>query len=315
MRAYSLIAPAKINLYLEIVGDRPDGYHELITIFQSISLADRLYLRPLSVDKIWLHCDHPEVPDDQTNLAYRAAELMFQKFSGPTGVEIIIDKQIPVGAGLAGGSADAAAVLAGIDLMWDLGLTQGELQELGVQLGADVPFCLQGGTALALGRGEVLSPLPDVDRLFVVLGKYRSLSVSTPWAYNQYRTQFGHTYRQDQAAREMRHQQFSSGAILKALTQLAKGIDQGEGKVGQCLHNDLEQVVLPAYPQVSQLREQFQRLNSSGTLMSGSGPTVFALAESQLAAEQLREAVQAEIPDPDLDLWIARCCRNGVQIV
>ncbi len=315
MRAYSLIAPAKINLYLEIVGDRPDGYHELIMILQSISLADRLYLRPLSVDKIRLHCDHPKVPRDHTNLAYRAAELMFQKFSGPTGVEIIIDKQIPVGAGLAGGSADAAAVLAGIDLMWDLGLTQGELQELGAQLGSDIPFCLQGGMALALGRGEVLSPLPDVDRLFVVLGKYRSLSVSTPWAYNQYRTQFGHTYRQDQAARDMRHQQFSSGALLKALTQLAKGTNQGDGKVSQSLHNDLEQVVLPAYPQVQQLREQFQRLEGSGTLMSGSGPTVFALAESQLAAERIRDAVQAAFPDPDLGVWIARFCRNGVQVV
>src|SRR6476469_811080 len=158
MRSYSLLASAKINLYLEILGSRPDGYHELAMVLQSIDLADKIDLRSLSTDTIRVHCDNPQVPADNSNLAYRAAELMASEFPKALaqygGVEIAIAKRIPVAAGLAGGSANAAAVLVGIDLMWQLGLTQSELEELATQLGSDVPFCIAGGTAIATGRGE-----------------------------------------------------------------------------------------------------------------------------------------------------------------
>ncbi|MBD2020254.1 4-(cytidine 5'-diphospho)-2-C-methyl-D-erythritol kinase, partial [Leptolyngbya sp. FACHB-36] len=198
MRSYSLIAPAKINLYLEILGDRPDGYHELVMVLQSVDLADQIELRANGTSTIHMACDHPEVPRDHTNLAYRAAELMCQQFSDSFdrygAVDIAIYKQIPVGAGLAGGSSNAAAVLVGMNLMWQLGLTQSELQELGAQLGSDVPFCITGGTALATGRGEKLDTLPELDQLYVVLAKYRSLSVSTIWAYQTYRQQFSQSY-------------------------------------------------------------------------------------------------------------------------
>ena len=175
MRSYSLLASAKINLYLEIIGDRPDGYHELAMVLQSIDLADRIDLRAIGTDTIRVRCDHPQVPPDKNNLAYRAADLLAQQFPDALakygGVEITIHKQIPVAAGLAGGSANAAAVLVGMDLLWQLGLTQSELQELGGTLGSDVPFCIVGGTALATGRGDKLSPLPDLGGFFCGAGE------------------------------------------------------------------------------------------------------------------------------------------------
>ncbi|HEY9702923.1 MAG TPA: 4-(cytidine 5'-diphospho)-2-C-methyl-D-erythritol kinase, partial [Allocoleopsis sp.] len=149
MRYVSLLAAAKINLYLEILGDRPDGYHELAMIMQSIDLADKLEVRTSRTQIIRVYCQHPEVPKDQTNLAYKAAQLMAKKFPeafAQYGVEISLQKNIPVAAGLAGGSSNGAAVLVGLDLVWNLGLTQSELQELAAELGSDVPFCISGGT-------------------------------------------------------------------------------------------------------------------------------------------------------------------------
>ena len=215
MLAYSLIAPAKINLYLEIIGDRPDGYHELAMVLQSISLADKIDIRAIGVEAIVVRCKNPLVPPDVSNIAYRTAFLMSQQFpevfARYGGVEIIIHKHIPVTAGLAGGSTNAAAVLVGLNLMWELGLTQSELQELGAQLGSDVPFCISGGTALATGRGEVLSPLPNLDHIYVVLAKYKNISISTLWAYRTYRQQFSNTYVTDIEGQENSRQRVHSG--------------------------------------------------------------------------------------------------------
>jgi 4-diphosphocytidyl-2-C-methyl-D-erythritol kinase len=313
MRAYSLIAPAKINLHLEILGDRPDGYHELAMVMQSISLSDRIEVRANGTERIQVHCNHTQVPQDSTNLAYKAAELMtkefheaFQRYGG---VEIFLDKQIPVAAGLAGGSGNAAAVLVGIDLLWKLGLTQSELQELGAQLGSDVPFSICGGTAIATGRGEQISPLPDLEGIYLVLAKYRNLSVSTPWAYQTYRQQFGHTYPLDSNTLEQRANRVHSGALIKAISR------HDAAKIGQLMHNDLEKVVLPAHHLVSQLKAAFLECNCLGTMMSGSGPTVFALAESQTQAEAIAAKIKRILPDPDLDTWIARFCPQGIQVV
>jgi 4-diphosphocytidyl-2-C-methyl-D-erythritol kinase len=312
MRSYSLLAPAKINLYLEILGDRPDGYHELVMVMQSIDLADRIELRANGTDRFRVHCDHAQVPADQSNLAYRAAELMSQQFPEAFArygaVDITIHKQIPVGAGLAGGSTNAAAVLVGLDMMWDRGLTQIEIQEIGALLGSDVPFCIAGGTALATGRGEKLDALPDLENMYLVLAKYRSLSVSTPWAYKTYRQQFGASYLRDPGDLEGRRQQVHSGPMINAIAH------RDETQIGKLLYNDLEKVVLPEYLQVANLREVFQRLGTLGTLMSGSGPTVFALAASLEQAQQLLAQVRATIPDPDLELWTAKFIPAGIQI-
>ncbi len=312
MNPYTLIAPAKINLYLEIIGDRPDGYHELIMILQSISLADRLQIRPNGLESFRLFCPHPQVPTDQTNLAYRAAQLMArefpQVFANYGGVDIVIDKQIPVAAGLAGGSTNAAAVLIGLDLMWELGLTQPELENLAAQLGSDVPFCLAGGTALATGRGEKLAPLPNLEHLLVVLAKYHRLEVSTPWAYKTYRQHFGGSYLADESSRQSRTLQVHSGGLVKAIAH------HDYPAIGKLLHNDLEKVVLPAHPQVRQLLDLMSNLGGLGTMMSGSGPTVFTLCESAQQAQTIQAKIRETLTDPDLGLWTAQLTSQGIRV-
>ncbi|MEL6381630.1 MAG: 4-(cytidine 5'-diphospho)-2-C-methyl-D-erythritol kinase [Cyanobacteria bacterium J06626_18] len=312
MRLYSLSAAAKINLHLEVIGDRPDGYHELVMIMQSISLADRITVRSLATPEIRILCDHPQVPTGSENLAYQAAALLQAKFPDVVrprgGVEITIAKQIPVGAGLAGGSTNAAATLVGLDLLWKLGLTQGELQVLGAELGSDIPFCIVGGTAIATGRGEQVDSLHSVDNLYAVLAKYQSLSVSTPWAYKAYREQFASTYVDITADRLSRQNSVRSGPIVG---ELAKQDRQG---IGQHLHNDLEKVVLPAYPQVQTLKATLAKFGGLGTLMSGSGPTVFTLTTSQAQAEAIAEQLRSHLPDPDLGIWVTQFTPTSVQL-
>lgn len=311
MRSYSLLAPAKINLYLEILGDRPDGFHELVMVMQSIDLADRIDIRANGTDQIRLQCDHPQVPLDHTNLAYRAADLMRQQFPQAFarfgGVDLTLHKRIPIGAGLAGGSSNAAAVLVGLDLLWELGLTQIEIQELGAELGSDVPFCVAGGTALATGRGEKLDALPELDQSYVVLGKYRSLSVSTPWAYKTYRQQFGSSYLQGGDLQNRLHQ-VHSGSMIAAIAH------RNISEISHLLHNDLEKIVLPHYPEVARLRDVFQQFEVLGAMMSGSGPTVFALVESLAQATTVKQKVEQEFANPDLELWVAKLTHSGVQV-
>jgi 4-diphosphocytidyl-2-C-methyl-D-erythritol kinase len=313
MRSYSLIAPAKINLYLEIIGSRSDEYHELTMILQSIDLADQIDIHAASTESIRVYCDHPQVPTDKSNLAYRAAELMARQFPDAFrnfgGIDITVKKRIPVAAGLAGGSTNAAAVLVGIDLLWNLGLTKSELEELGATLGSDVPFCISGGTVIATGRGEQLSPLPNLNPIHIVLAKYRSLEVSTPWAYKTYRQEFGSTYLKDTKDLVARAEAVHSGEIVKAI------LAQDTAKISQKMHNDLEKVVLPAYPQVLQLRELFASQEGVlGTMMSGSGPSVFAIVESQQQAKIVKQQIRKAIPDQDLELFVTRTITHGIQI-
>lgn len=313
MRSYTLIAPAKVNLYLEIIGDRPDGYHELAMILQSIELADQINLEANGVELIRLRCDNPQVPGDNRNLAYRAAELMVKEFPDSFatygGVDITLTKRIPVAAGLAGGSTDAAAVLVGIDLLWKLGLTRSELEELGAQLGSDVPFCIGGGTAIATRRGEVLSPLLGLEDIYIVLAKYRRLEVSTGWAYNTYRSLFSDSYIKDTESLAARANAVHSGEIVQAI------LHQDVKEIAQKMHNDLEKVVLAEYSQVVQLKETFAKYDILGTMMSGSGPSVFALCESKEKAEKVKLCVREEIPDSDLELFVTRLINHGIQVV
>ena len=312
MQSYSLIAPAKINLYLEIIGDRLDGYHELVMILQSIELADRVDIRPSDRENIYVYCDHPQVPTDETNLAYRAARLMCDTFpdvyANYGGVGIRITKNIPVAAGLAGGSSNAAAVLVGMDLLWNLGLTQPEICNLAAKLGSDVPFCVSGGTAIATGRGEILDDIRDLSDIWVVLAKYQNISVATPWAYQTYRQQYGHTYVSDAVRIESHKAKITSSPLVNAITQ------QNSRKIGRLLSNDLEKVVLPAYSQVAELKSAFAAQNVLGTMMSGSGPTVFALCESQEQAIAVSQQIKSQMADPQLEFWVTKLSTNGVQI-
>lgn len=309
MQSYTLLAPAKINLLLEIVGDRPDGYHELVMVMQSVDLADVVTITPHRGDRIQVFCDHPLVPTDSSNLVYKAARLLQQLYPHHGGVDIVIEKKIPVGAGLAGGSTDAAAVLVGLDMMWNLGLTQGELEAYAAQLGSDIPFCVGGGTKLALGRGEELSPLADLDQLYAVLAKYESLSVSTPWAYQTYRASYGESYANSPEDQEVRRRTGPSVPLLKAMQA------SHDKKIGDCLYNDLEKVVLKEHPKVQALKDSFLKLDPLGAMMSGSGPTVFALASSRIEAKQMLQTVQSEINDPDLNLWVTQFSSTGISII
>ena len=312
MQSYSLLAPAKINLLLEIIGDRPDGFHELVMVLQSIELADIIDIQPSDTQDIYIHCDHPEVPKDRTNLAYRAAELMCETFpeeyANYGGVAIKISKNIPVAAGLAGGSGNAAAVLVGINLIWNLGLTQPEIQELAAKLGSDIPFCISGGTAIATGRGEKLATINDLDDIWVVLAKYNNISVSTPWAYKTYRQQYGDSYINDPAKVSSRTTQVHSSPLLNAISH------KNSTEIGKLIYNDLEKVVLPEYPQVAELKSAFVAQDVLGTMMSGSGPTVFALCDSQAKAIAVKQQVKTLINDPHLNFWVTKWSSHGIQI-
>ncbi len=312
MRSCSLIAPAKINLYLEIIGDRSDGFHELVMILQSIGLADRVDIKPSDTQKICIYCDHPHVPEDETNLAYRAAQLMCKVFpdvhANYGGVSIRIAKNIPVAAGLAGGSGNAAAVLVGINLIWNLGLTQPELEELAAELGSDIPFCVSGGTAIATGRGEKLDSLPNLDNIWLVLAKYDNIGVSTPWAYKTYRQQYGDSYITDAAGIKSRNAKINSSPLVNAI------VNKNAKEIGKLIHNDLEKVVLPEYPQVAKLKSAFAAQDILGTMMSGSGPTVFALCDSEAQAIAVKERVKTQINDSQLRFWVTKLVSHGIQI-
>jgi 4-diphosphocytidyl-2-C-methyl-D-erythritol kinase len=312
MNSYTLIAPAKINLYLKIIGDRPDGFHELVMIMQAIDLADKIRLNANGIDDFRLFCSHPEVPVDRTNLADKAARLMAQTFpkafANYGGIDITIEKNIPIAAGLAGGSSNAAAVLVGINLMWQLGLTRVQIQELAAQLGSDIPFSVSGGTAIATGRGEILDALPNLDRLWLVLAKYDNLSVSTAWAYNTYRQQFGHTYIPDAVGFPAANSLNYAGKLIEAI------VAKNSTKMAQLMRNDLEKVVLPEYPAVEKLRSTLAAAGVLGTMMSGSGPTVFALCASEAAAREVKEKVAKELNDRHLDLWVTSSCSHGIEL-
>lgn len=313
MQSYSLLAPGKINLYLEIIGDRADGFHELVMVLQSIKLADRIDILAGDTDDITIFCNDPQVPTDETNLAYRAAKLMCDTFpdvyANYGGVKIAIEKNIPVAAGLAGGSADAAAVLVGIDLLWNLGLTQPEIQELAANIGSDIPFCVRGGTAIATGRGEKLAFIGDLDHLWVVLAKYRYLNVSTSWAYNAYRREYSQNYISNTAEVSQRSNHLKTGSLVQAI------MEKNNSDIGNLLYNDLEKIVIPANLQIEELKDAFANTDTCGFMMSGSGSTVFALFETAVNAQAAAEKLKAQFNDPDLELWVTKLSSIGIQVV
>lgn len=249
-------APAKINLTLDVLHKRPDGYHEIEMIMTTIDLADRLELSLLEKDEIKVISHNRYVPDDDRNLAYQAAKLLKERFNIKKGVNISIEKSIPVAAGLAGGSSDAAAALRGLNRLWNLGLSLDELAKLGSEIGSDVSFCVYGGTALAKGRGEKITQLPAPPTCWVILAK-PFIGVSTADVYRRLdlnRITHPETEKMIQAIEECSFQQV-------------------------CRHvgNVLEDVTMKLHPEVAQIKDQMERFGADAVLMSGSGPTVFAL--------------------------------------
>ncbi|HHW62092.1 MAG TPA: 4-(cytidine 5'-diphospho)-2-C-methyl-D-erythritol kinase [Syntrophomonadaceae bacterium] len=252
----TLAAPAKVNLTLDILGQRADGYHELESVMQQITLFDFITLRR-SEHGLQLYCSHPLVPEGADNIAYQAALLMLEKLDSSVGLEISIEKNIPVGAGLAGGSTDAAAVLMGINTLMELDLSLPELMAAGSQLGSDIPFCIQGGTALARGRGEIITPLPAGPVLQLVLVK-PDFSLSTAEVYRRFRM-------------EKVGQRPGLDAFLAAWTQYDM-INMVEN-----MTNVLETVTLSLCPEIQTIKQELMDSGAIQAIMSGSGPTVFGV--------------------------------------
>jgi 4-diphosphocytidyl-2-C-methyl-D-erythritol kinase len=261
-------APAKINLRLRVVGKRADGYHLVDTIMLPVSLYDDIVIhKRRSIgkkihprDRLTVTCDHPAVPQGRKNLAYKAAALLLgQKAIEP--VEIRIHKRIPVGAGLGGGSTDAAATLIGLNRLFRLGYTTKKLQQMAASLGADVPFFIKGVPARARGVGERLTTLRGVPRLWCVI-VYPNFAVSTAWAY--------------------RHHQ---PKLTKASVNTSINFSLGSfANLPKLLVNDLETVVMGRYPRIEFLKSELARLGAAGALMSGSGSSVFGVFETKQRA-------------------------------
>lgn len=266
-----LFARAKINLAIDVLGKRADGYHEVAMVMQSVALADRVALA--AADGISVAATGAELDCGPTNLAYRAAALLRERCGTDKGVRITLTKNIPLAAGLAGGSADAAAVLRGLNALWRLGLTPSDLEEFGAALGSDVPFCLRGGTVLATGRGELLAPLPALPHVWVVLAK-PPVDVSTAWVYGNYRGV-----------------RATSRPDIGGMTAcLAEGDLAG---VASRLANVLETVTVPAYPRIAALKAAMLEHGAMASLMSGSGPTVFGLVRNRDQAEKIAAALRS----------------------
>jgi 4-diphosphocytidyl-2-C-methyl-D-erythritol kinase len=302
-------APAKINLHLEVLGLRPDGFHELAMVMQSIDLADTLVMRPTADASIALVCDQVDLPTDGNNLIVRAAEQLRRRSGLPElGARIELHKRIPIGAGLAGGSSNAAAALVGLNRLWGLSLPAPVLHELAADIGSDVPFCLNGGTQLCFGRGEVLEPMqaPAALGLGVLLIKNPTVSVSSPWAYRRCRERNGATYLQGEAAFEQRREQLRRGPLLAALER---------GSALPEIRNDLQTVVAPEVESVRQgLAILKQAPGALAVAMSGSGPSLFAVFPSATEAAGAAEALAEPLAASGFEAWCCRPIGSGVSL-
>ena len=262
-----LKALAKINLGLDVLRRREDGYHEVKMIMQTISLHDDLEIRRIKTPEIQVKTNLYYLPTNENNLVYKAAKLLMDEFGIKEGVAIQLKKRIPVAAGMAGGSTDGAAVLWGMNQMYGLGLSRQELMERGVKLGADVPYCVQRGTALAEGIGERLSVLPSMPKCTILIAK-PGISVSTKFVYENLH------------ANDLKPEQHPDvDRMIEAMKE--KNLDLLCERMG----NVLETVTIPAYPVIQEIKEHMMACGAAGAMMSGSGPTVFGIFHSPMQAK------------------------------
>lgn len=265
-------AYAKINIGLDVLRRRADGYHEVKMIMQTVDIYDELVLEKRKEPGIELRMDNRELPSGGDNLICRAADLLFREKKITGGVNISLTKRIPIAAGMAGGSADAAAALRGVNELFDLGYSQKEQQALGVGLGADIPYCLAGGTMLSEGIGEILTPLPAPPAAHLVIAK-PDINVSTAFVY-------GNLHADSLAWHP---------DIDGMIAALQKGdLDGITGRLG----NVLETVTVKAHPVIEQIKELLRKQGAENALMSGSGPTVFGIFKEKETAERAAEAVE-----------------------
>ena len=271
-----IIAYAKINIGLDVVGKLDNGYHSLKSVMQQVDLYDVITLSVREKPVVFLESNSNIIPLDATNLAYRAAELMRNTYRIEKGVAIYIDKRIPMAAGMAGGSTDAAAVIEGMNVLFDLKLSKEEMQRVGVKLGADIPFCLQHGCALCEGIGDVITPLNNNTQMAVLIAK-PDIDVSTAHVY-----------------KSLQHDKL----VHPDMNKVVAGITKGDLKtVCSSMGNVLESVTASEYEIIDALKASMIKCGAAGSLMSGSGPTVFGLFEDMKEAKRAEQVLKVQYPN------------------
>ena len=273
-------AYGKLNLALDTVGKREDGYHLVRMIMQTVDLHDVITIKKQNTPGIFLTTNREELPTNEDNLIYKAARLLMDEFQISSGISIHLEKHIPVAAGMAGGSTDCAATLSGINTLFQLGLSDEELMERGVRLGADVPYCILGGTVLSEGIGEILTPLTDVPACNVLLVK-PNIDVSTKWVYTT-----------------LQWEQLTSHPDIDAM--IAALQEHSLPGIAREFENVLETVTIPAYPIIEDIKKNMLSLGAINAMMSGSGPTVFGLFTEEEAAKKAYEHCKQCYPDFDV---------------
>ena len=269
MDKLQLKAYGKINLGLDVIRKRPDGYHDLDMIMQMVDVYDDVIIEKKAGEEIVVKADAAVLSNGKDNLAYMAAKMLFDEFGIKSGVEITIHKRIPIAGGMAGGSSDCATTLIGINEMFNLGLSKQQLMERGVKLGADVPYCVLGGTAIARGIGEVLTPLPTPPQCHVIIAK-PPISVSTAYVYGHIRP----------------------GEITKRpdIEQMTLAMN----KLSDLLYNVMEEVTVSEYPVIEKLKSIMLENGALNSIMSGSGPTVFGLFDDREKAQAAMKALDSK---------------------
>ena len=267
-----LRAMAKINLGLDVLRKREDGYHEVRMIMQTIQMYDLLDIRKKEEPGISLSTNLPYVPSDERNLVYKAAKLLMDEFDIKEGLSMKLTKFIPVAAGMAGGSSDAAAAFVGVNRLFRLGLSEEELMKRAVQVGADVPYCVMRGTALAEGIGEKLTKLPPMVKCPVLIAKPQ-ISVSTKFVYENLK--------------------LNDNTIHPDIDRLVADISEGDlTRIAADMGNVLETVTIPEYPVIAEIKENMMQNGAVNAMMSGSGPTVFGLFADESTAVKAYEAMK-----------------------
>lgn len=271
MEEIILDAYGKINLALDVLYKRDDGYHEIDTVMQQIELKDTLILKDRD-SGISIESNEKSIPLDERNLAYKAWKKMVERVKVNRGVDITIIKRIPVAAGLAGGSTDAAAVIKGLNMLWDLNLSQEELMKIGKEIGADVPFCIFGGTAQAKGIGERLKRIKSFSNKLILLVNI-GVEVPTEYVYKSLN--------------------LNNKNLVVDIKKLIGYIDRDDlKKVAENMSNKLESVVIKEYPIIEIIKEEMVKLGALGALMSGSGPTVFGIFDDENKLYSCKERME-----------------------
>ena len=268
-----LKALAKINLGLDVLGRRENGYHDVRMVMQSIYLYDNVTIEKTEETGIQISTNLYYLPLDENNIAYKAAKMLMDEFRISSGVKIVLDKHIPVAAGMAGGSSNAAAVLVGMNRLFGLGLSQQELMERGVKLGADVPYCVMRGTVLAEGIGEILTPLDPMPKCYILVAK-PAIGVSTKVVYEKL------------DSKEIENHP-NIDAILEGLKE------QDLRKVVSSMGNVLEQVTVDDYPIIDEIKSVMMQAGALNAMMSGSGPTVFGIFEDKKTAKEAQRKMRS----------------------